>query len=275
MEKIDMHVHTTASDGVFTPKEIIEWALRLNLAGIAITDHDTVEGIKEAFEFLKDNTDFLLIPGIEFSCLYKDSEVHILGYFIDYENEELNRICRKIKDARKNRATKIIEKLRTEGIDITEDDISKMGHVESIGRPHIARIMVKKGYVKDIEEAFHKWIGRNKVAYVERYKISIKEAVGYIKGAGGIAVLAHPGLLKEHIDLLDILNLDIDGVEVYHTKHTEEKCEQLLKIAKENEKFITGGTDFHEPAYNCKPHLGEIHIKKEEIEKMLRKTLEK
>ncbi|MCT4595011.1 MAG: PHP domain-containing protein [Anaeromicrobium sp.] len=271
MEKIDMHVHTTASDGIFTPKEIIEWALKLNLAGIAITDHDTVEGIKEAIETLKDNTDFLLIPGIEFSCLHEGSEVHILGYFIDYENEELNKICRNIKEARKSRALKIIEKLRNKGMDITKDDLVKIGHVESIGRPHIARIMVAKGYVKDMEEAFTKWIGRNRPAYVERYKISIKEAVYYIRKAGGVAVLAHPGLLEEHIDVLDIINLGIDGIEVYHTKHTKEKCEQFEKMAKENDKLVTGGTDFHEPVYACEPHLGKIHIKKQEIEKMLRK----
>lgn len=270
MKKIDMHVHTNASDGVLTPIQVINWAIEANLGGVAITDHDTIDGYIKARNYIKDKDDFLLIPGIEFSCIYKNSEVHILGYLFDCNDKNLNDICDTIKRVRSNRAKEILKKLEEQGILIDESDLNKVGSINSIGRPHIARIMVAKGYAKDIDEAFNKWIGRNQIAYVERYKITIEEAIKYIKDAGGVSVLAHPGLLKPHVSVSEILDKGLDGIEAYHSKHSYEQSERFHKIAKVRNIYVTSGTDFHEPDKDGEIYIGKIHINNDEIEKMLR-----
>ncbi|HHY91304.1 MAG TPA: PHP domain-containing protein [Clostridiales bacterium] len=249
MDIIDMHVHTNASDGVLSPREAVEWAARLGLRGIAITDHDTVGGIKEGLQAAQKCKDFLLIPGIEFSTFYQDTEVHILGYFIDYQNEKLIRISERIRNARFERITKMIEKLNRLGIDIHVSEVFSAFHdAMSIGRPHIARILIEKNYAQSIEEAFHKFLEEGKPAYVERFKLSVEEAINLIRDAHGISVLAHPGLLDDHVDVKEIIDLGIQGIEVYHSKHSYEESQFYLDMAYKRNLLITGGSDYHDKA---------------------------
>ncbi len=260
MSKIDMHVHTKASDGILSPKEAVEWAFRNGLKGISITDHDTVDGIEEACLTAAEYDSFHVIPGIEFSTICNEEEVHILGYHIDYHNDELVALTTKIRDERLNRGEKMIEKLNQLHYSITLEEV--LGHTEGgvIGRPHIARVLAKKGYVGSLQEAFEKLLGKGKPAFIERFKLSPKEAVSVIERAGGIAVLAHPGLLKRNINIMELLNCGIQGIEVYHIKHTATDNRIYLEIAQKYELYITGGSDYHDTFIHGIPAIGSISV---------------
>ncbi|MBF8982131.1 PHP domain-containing protein [Lutibacter sp. B2] len=260
MYGIDMHVHTNLSDGIFLPSEIVDWAVKLGLKGIAITDHDIVDGIELAFERAKKYEDFIVVPGIEFSTIYKKKEVHILGYFIDYKNEEMLDICKKIQLDRQDRAKKMVQNLQRVGLNIKLEEVEDACKKGSVGRPHIARILIANGYASCMEEAFVKWLKKGKPGYVERFKFTIEDAIYYIEKAGGIPVLAHPGLIDKQIDILNIIRKGIKGIEVYHTKHSDLDSENYLKLANEKKLFITGGSDYHDRMFKGIPTLGSVNI---------------
>lgn len=243
MKLIDMHMHTTYSDGKYTPKQLIDMAMKKGLNGISITDHDTVQGLKEANEYANEKK-FLFINGIEFSTFLDDKEIHVLGYKIDYNNENLIKMTKKLKDSRESRGIQMIKKLNELGIKIDESDLYNYS-VESIGRPHIANILVDKGYVKNKDEAFSKYIGNDCPAYVERYKLSVDEAINLIKDSGGISVVAHPYLINNDDYLYKIIDMGIDGIEVYHSKHSYNTSIKYKYIAQKYNLYITGGSDFH------------------------------
>lgn len=270
MKKIDMHVHTTASDGIFSPMEIVESAKKNGLKGIAITDHDTIEGISEAIEASKKYKDFIVIPGIEFSTIFDEVEVHILGYFIDFNNPKILYITEKMKNHRLERGKRIIEKLQEMDVDITLEDIYKVVEEGVIGRVHIGRVLVNKGYVSSINEAFEKFLKKGRPAYVERFKLTIKEAVDMIEISNGIPVLAHPGLIDKKIKLTTIIEKGIRGIEVYHPKHSMIEKEYYLNLAKKYNLFITGGSDYHDGIVNGLPTVGSTAIPYETIMKMKR-----
>lgn len=255
-----MHVHTKASDGILRPKEAVEWAYKNGLEGISVTDHDTVDGIEEACFTAAKYNDFYVIPGIEFSTIYKEEEVHILGYHIDYHNDELVALTKKIREERFNRGKKMIEKLNQLQYSISLKEV--LGYTEGgvIGRPHIARVLVKKGYIGSLQEAFQKLLGKGKPAYIERFKLSPGEAVSVIEGADGIPVLAHPGLLKRNINIMELLSFGIRGIEVYHTKHTAIDNRIYLEIAKKYEMYVTGGSDYHDTFMHGIPAIGSVSV---------------
>lgn len=259
MNLIDMHMHSTYSDGKYTPKELIDMALKKGLNGMSITDHDTVEGLKEANMYAKEKN-ILFINGIEFSAFLDDKEIHILGYKIDYNNKNLIKMTKKLKDSRESRGIQIIKKLNELGLKIDDSDLYKYS-IESIGRPHIANILIDKGYVKNKDEAFSKYIGNNCPAYVERYKLSISETIDLIKGAGGISVAAHPYLINNDEYLYKIIDMGIDGIEVYHSKHSYSTAFKYKYIAEKNNLYITGGSDFHGYATDFN-YLGKVGIKR-------------
>ncbi|MGS0764670.1 PHP domain-containing protein [Syntrophomonas curvata] len=246
----DLHVHTTASDGALTPYEVIDAASSIGLKGIALTDHDTAAGLEPARRYLERNPGLRLelIPGIELNTEAGDEEVHILGYFIDPENAALNQHLRDIRTSRHDRALKIVDRLQQAGLAISFDQVQKLTRGESMGRPHIARALIENGYVNSIEEAFDKYIGRGRPGFVPRYKFLPAEAVELIKGAGGIAVLAHPGLLKVPEKIIEIIKLGIEGLEVYYPEHSGEQQQELAILAGQYKLLITGGSDFHGPA---------------------------
>lgn len=252
--KADLHVHTTASDGIKTPSEIVKIAKSNNLNAIAITDHDTIEGLNEAIE-TGNYLDILVIPGIEFSCSYEDLEVHVLGLFIDYKNKLYNEITNKLKLHRLKRTHRIIEKLNALGMDISIDEVNKLCNNSIIGRPHIARILVDKGYVSNIDEAFKLYLDKGRVAYFPRFKITINEAIEIIQKSNGISVIAHPGIYN--IDINHLLNqFNFDGIEVYHSKHKEEQECVYRKIALERNLIITGGSDYHGDCISKNIYIG-------------------
>ena len=268
MNKLDMHIHTTASDGKLTPIEVVELAIKKNLKGIAITDHDTVNGIIEATEY--NQNDIIIIPGIEFSCIKNNNEIHLLGYFIDYKNDNIINITNKIITHRKNRADKIIKKLNNIGVNIKVEDVLNESKGKSIGRPHIARVLINKNYVNSINEAFEKYLAKGRPAYVKRYKLSLQEGIDLIHNANGIAVIAHPGLLDNSINLKTLIHsYNIDGIEVYHSKHSENQEKQFYKIAINDNLIITGGSDYHGDRKEIAFDLGDKYIDVENIKELL------
>ncbi len=253
--RIDLHVHSTASDGTLTPSEILKLALELNLGAVAITDHDTIDGSKEAQRAgIPSSLKFL--TGVEISAsppsfVNCSGSFHILGYAIKLDDPELNSILRVLQKARRNRNPKIIERLNGLGFDFSMDDVIKEVGVEQLGRPHIARYMVKKRFVNSIDEAFDQYLAHGKPAYEDKYRIVCDQAIEVISGAGGIPVLAHPYLLhiqkrNELVKLIGVLkDMGLQGIEVFYPEHPREETTFYAEIAKQNGLLITGGTDFH------------------------------
>lgn len=252
MINYDMHVHSTYSDGTLSIKEIVNICREKSLTGVAITDHDTVAAFSDKSYLCETSID--IIPGIELSTSYKECEVHILGYYIDYTNENLLKVLDKIRNFRLNRVEAILSKLNDMGYFITmEDVLENITKPASVGRPHIARCLVEKGYFKDTSSVFDNILGNGKPACVDRFKLSPKEGIDIIKDAGGIPVLAHPYVSKsttvssnfsEFIN--DIVSYGVMGIEVYHTLHSKTQEGYLLNYAIKNNLLITGGSDCHE-----------------------------
>lgn len=242
----DLHVHTTASDGIYSPSEVIDQAEELGLSGLAITDHDTVSGLKEAHDYAdKYKKNLLVIPGIEMNTELYENEIHILGYYFNTEDSDLLNRLKEIKQARTERALKMIHRLHTMGMIISFEQVQKIAQGDLIARPHIAQALQDKGYVFSIKEAFEKFIGKGKPAYVPRYKFLPGEAIELIKNAGGISSLAHPGLIKDQSLILEVIKMGIDGLEVYYPEHNIYQENEYITISKRNNILITGGSDFH------------------------------
>lgn len=242
----DLHVHSTVSDGLLSPEEVVEAAFQSDLKGFSLTDHDTLGGIKLARDYLAERKwPLVFVPGIELNTDFQESETHILGYFIHYEDEKLGKRLRQIWSARYERAMKMVERLRIMGLNISFEQVQRIARGDLIGRPHIAKALLEKGYVFSIKEAFQKYIGRGKPAYVPRYKFTPEEAIALIKDAGGVSVLAHPGLVREQDAIPQIIEMGIEGIEVYYPEHSEEQIAEYIALARRKGLLITGGSDFH------------------------------
>lgn len=266
----DLHVHTNHSDGIYSPEAVVDLAVRAKLDGIAITDHDTISAIEISINHSKFYNNFIVIPGIEFGCIHNAEEVHILGYFIDYTDPNIIKITNELRQSRLIRGEKMIDKINALGFNITLDEVKRLSGDAYIGRPHIARVMIDKGYVNSVSEAFDKFLNRGRPGYVERYKITIEETIKLIKNTGGIAVLAHPGLLKD-LSIIDYcISVGIDGLECTHSKHTNNDRENFIKIAKSNNLIITGGSDFHGDTKDVGQLLGKFWIRIDDIQSLRR-----
>ncbi|MBP2627688.1 MAG: hypothetical protein H6Q68_2399 [Firmicutes bacterium] len=243
----DLHVHTTASDGRLSPASIIDQAIQAKLSYIAITDHDTVDGLLQLSTVQQSlPASLFVIPGIELSTDLPENEVHILGYYIDIFNVELCHQLDLLIVHRHERAKQMIIKLNQLGYSITYLRVLELaGQVTSIGRPHIAKALVEKAYFPTIADVFTTLLDKNGPAYVPHYKLTPKQVIELIKIAGGVPVLAHPGLVGNDNIVLDIIDSGILGLEVYHPKHDEGQVEKYLNIANKYKLAITGGSDFH------------------------------
>lgn len=270
---IDLHVHSTASDGTLTPSEIITMAQELGLGAIAITDHDTLAGSKEALGLTRPAT-IELVTGVEISAMPIApfdfiGSYHILGYFIQIDDPALNQTLDNLQQIRRVRNHKILQRLNSMGIMITMEDIQKEVGSGEIGRPHIATALFEKNFVHSINEAFDQYLGEGKPAYVDKQRLNCRKAIQIISGAGGVPVLAHPGLLniEQESDLealiVSLKEKGLKGVEVYYPEHSDLQVQQLLRIASSHDLLVTGGTDFHgdlRPELKMGIGYGALHV---------------
>ena len=254
----DMHVHTSASDGVLPVAEVLRQACRMGLPGIAITDHDTVEGLPAAWSCLEtEQLDLELISGIELNTEVEDGEIHILGYFVDFQCRQLLKDLELIKAARFERAQRMVARLRDMGYAITFEQVQKLAQKDLIARPHVAMALMEKGYVFSIREAFNKYISRGRPAYVPRYRFTPEKAIDLIHAAGGISVLAHPGLLRQPKLVAQILDMGVEGLEVFYPEHTVQETGYFIALAEQRGILVTGGSDFHgNPGETWRNRLG-------------------
>ena len=246
MSLVDLHIHSTASDGKYKPTEIIAKAAGLGLKVVSLTDHDSIEGIAPAIEAVKAFPDLTFIPGVEISTDLPDGEAHILGYFIDYTDPDFKKELEKFRDSRTGRGRRMVEKLNGLGIKIDWARVQEIAGDGAIGRPHVAQAMLEKGYIKTFEEAFDKYIGHGGPAYVEREKMTPEEAVKLILRAKGIPVLAHPFTVKDPAAMVkNLKKVGLMGIEAYYKDNTPAATQNSLKLAKRYGLIATGGTDYH------------------------------
>lgn len=258
----DLHIHTTFSDGQLTPEEVVTAAKAAGLSYIAITDHDNVDGIRHLYEQgLYPGKGIRIIPGIEFSSLAEGHDVHILGYNINIYHQGLLDRLNDVVEGRWARFSKMVSKLQTLGYAISEAEVLQIaGTSKSIGRPHIARVLVQKGFFPNIREVFHEVLGNDKPAYVPHYKLEPAEIVELVHEAGGLAVLAHPKLIGDDGLVERLLELPFDGMEVFYPQHEAEDVARYQKIAVSHHLLITGGSDFHGTLQREPSELGGFTI---------------
>lgn len=252
--KIDLHIHTTYSDGAFSPEQVVDTALENNLDVIALTDHDNILSHKIANDYVKEKGYKLeIIPGVEINTIYKGYEVHILGYFMDTDNPDFVKLLKEQQQARINQTTKIVELLNKKaGIRVKFDDIKALvAPGGSIGRPHIARAITSAGGVANVMEAYSKYINDSSPVYVTRKTVSPHDAVEIIYDAGGIPVFAHPIDVDISEKLIkELTGFGLRGIEAYHRKHSPAVVEYFSSLAEKYGLIITGGSDFHAPSVN-------------------------
>lgn len=249
MKTVDLHTHTSCSDGTFTPEELVEYAADKNLSAVAITDHDILSGIEEA-QAAGDRLGIEVISGVEVSTEYEGSDIHIVGLFIDIFNRELNLKLDAMREKRTKRNMLVVEKLQDIGLKITFDDVKNAAQGGIITRAHFAKALRNKGYISSNQEAFDRYIGRGKPAYVKREVLDWRETISVINNAGGIAVMAHPLLYKfskarlENI-VSDMAMHGLKGIEAYYSTHSPSDVKYIKMIADKNKLKISGGSDFH------------------------------
>lgn len=256
---VDLHLHTTASDGSSTPKELVMAAAEMGLSAIAIADHDSVEGVKEAVDAGK-SAGIEVVPAIEMSSEADSRVVHFLGYFIDFENEQLLKALSDLRDARFARAQKIVDRLKDLGIEIDMEEVLRESAGGAVGRAHIARALAAKGSVSSIRDAFSLHLAEGKPAYVSKLVLEPCDVIRTIHAAGGLVSLAHPALSRAD-DLIDeFVSYGLDALEAYHSEHSSDQVEAYLRLAEEKNLLVTGGSDCHGERSSRGIKLGEANV---------------
>jgi predicted metal-dependent phosphoesterase TrpH len=243
-DKADLHIHTKCSDGLFTPEEIVRKAVHAGLKAISITDHDTVTGIDQAKPLALDSG-LELIPGVEMSSAYKGYDIHILGYFFDYQHSELKRYLDQCRRLRTERAERMVQKLAKMGVKIEIEQIIMKAQNGSVGRPHIAAVLQDGGFVKSFSEAFSKYLGSHSPAYVKSIETHPEEVIRLINGAGGLSFLAHPAQNVPDEILRQLISFGLDGLEIIHPSHDTYRQNYYREIANEYFMLFSGGSDYH------------------------------
>lgn len=268
--KTDLHVHTNVSDGRFSPQEIIKKAVKCGLSVIAICDHDNTNGIASALIAAKAYPQLKIIPGVEISTYAPGNEVHILGYFMDFYNPNLVNTLADSRNSRLERAKGMIARLKKLNIDISWQQVQRTAGESTIGRPHIAQVMLDNGYIKSLKEAFDKYIGLGGPAYIERYKITPLGAVTLIKEADGLPVLAHPLTIEQPEEIIsELKTVGLVGIEVYYNGYTENERNTLLQLANKYNLITTGGSDYHGLDENAETNLGGADVPPEVVEQLM------
>ncbi len=268
--RVDLHTHSTASDGELTPAELVRLALERGLGTIALTDHDSVAGI-DAAQHAARGTPLQVIPGVELSADVEKGEVHVLGYFIDWHDAGFESMLVKFRDGRYGRAEKMARKLTALGAPISFERVKEIAGDASIGRPHVAQALLEAGHVATVTEAFDKYIGRMGPAYVERFRLTPEDAVALILRAGGVPVLAHPREVTHWVEPL--VKAGLLGLEVHYGMYDDLTRAELARLARQSGLIATGGSDFH--GLNKMGHmsgLGENHVPLDVVEKLRKKA---
>jgi predicted metal-dependent phosphoesterase TrpH len=277
MKKVDLHTHSTASDGTFSPSELVDLAVKKGLSAIALTDHDTVDGLEEAIRHSEENyPDFEVVPGIEYSTVRNGKDVHIVGLYIDYKDEEYRAGLQRFIDSRTERNRKICKKLTEAGMPVTYEELVEANPGAVITRAHFGRLLLAKGYVKSISEAFDRFIGDRCPCYVPREKITPQMAIEQILKAKGVPILAHPvlyGLGKDAMDKLvhEMKDAGVVGIEALYATYTPQDERDMKALAEKYDLLISGGSDFHG---SNKPHIdlgtgtGRLSIQYDYLEKI-------
>ncbi len=249
---VDLHIHTTCSDGGLTPSEVVAYAQTRGLHAVAITDHDSVEGNDEAGRAGR-AVGLPVVPGVEISTQWTGVTFHLLGYGLDRLTERVRRAFEFLVESRRRRNPRMIQRLQDLGVDITLDEVLAEAGGSLVGRPHFARVLLRKGVVGSMQQAFDRYLGRGAPAYVNKERLSPAQSADLIREAGGVMVLAHPGLLEGERPgalaevLSHLLSLGLAGIEVYYSRHTPEQVARYGELARRHGLLLTGGSDFHRP----------------------------
>lgn len=249
MSRLDLHLHTTCSDGSLPPAEVLALAHKVGVRALSITDHDTVDGIPEAQQ-AGARMGIEVVPGVEISSRFGDSELHMLGYFLDWKDRDLLDRLGRLRASRHARNPRIIEKLNELGLAVTYEEVKALAGTDSVGRPHIARVLMDKGYVQSAKEAFDRYLAEGAAAYVPRDLPEPAEAVQWIRAAGGVPVLAHPTWVilsgEELFRLVRTLKeAGLLGIEAFYSTHKPQQTSEYLDLARRLDLLVTGGSDFH------------------------------
>jgi len=260
----DLHIHTTASDGLLSSGEVVRKALALGMSAIAITDHDTIDGISAAMN-ASENALPEIIPGIELSAQMDDREIHILGYYIDHAEPDLLALLKILQESRFNRTEKMVKKLNSLGYQISLGEVLDCAGKAAPGRLHVARTLVEKGYLPSESAAFNILLGYRMPGYVERYKLSPQEAIARIRAAGGVAAWAHPYLSGKDSLLTEFISYGLQGLEAYHPDQNRSQSGHYRQLAKLHRLFICGGSDFHGPGVGHTSPLAKCGLSASEL----------
>ena len=256
--KSDLHLHSTISDGLLTPTELVEKAFEAGIRIMALTDHDSTDGLGEAIAAAGNYKDLTLIPGVELSTDTKNGEIHILGYFIDTKSDGLQQTLKSFREDRLNRAKSMVEKLISLGYKITWDEVLRVAGSGSVGRPHIAEILAETGQVSSIKAAFDELIGRNGPAYTERRKMDPETAIELILRHSGIPVLAHPREVDNLDEILpSLVSSGLKGMETYYGLYSIEERTRFQQLCEKHSLLATGGSDYHGPDRAAECDLGD------------------
>ena len=266
---VDLHLHTLASDGRLSPTELVNLAASQGLKVVAVSDHDTTEGLAEAYRAAEQFSDLQIIPAIELSTDIPGDEIHMLGYFLQYEDDEFQAILRRFRAGRLERGRLMVEKLATLGLPVEWERVQEIAGDGSVGRPHIALAMVEKGYFKEPKEAFYDYLGRNGQAYVERKKMTPAEGAEMLARVGGPAVLAHPANLVDlDAKVAELKEAGLVGMEVHYAQYSPDTVDYLLSIARNHDLIPCGGSDYHGLGNSGEPLPGTLGPPMESVERL-------
>ena len=273
MKFADLHLHTQFSDGTFSPEELVAQARLHDLAAVALTDHDTVEGCDRAAVASR-AAGIEFIPGTELTAEQDGHELHILGYFIDTQSPRLLSEIAHFQAVRQNRIREMVARLQALRVPLEAQSVFALANCRSPGRPHVARALVKAGLCANLDEAFERFLKKNRPAWVPKFKMSAASAVELIHQSGGLAVLAHPGLNRSDEVIPAMVEAGLDGIECFHTKHTAATSQHYLQIAERFRLLVTGGSDCHGFSKG-KPLIGSVKIPMEYVEKLRQRATER
>jgi 3',5'-nucleoside bisphosphate phosphatase len=262
----DLHLHTNFSDGTYSPEELVAQAARQGLSAIALTDHDTVEGCPRARAACElHGIEF--IAGTELTAEQEDNELHILGYLFDPENPRFRTEISRFQAVRQNRIREMVSRLNAVRVPITAEEVFAIANCRSPGRPHVARALVKAGFCSSLDEAFERFLKKHRPAWVPKFKMSAADAIELIHHAGGVAVMAHPGLNRTDEVIPGMVDAGLDGLECFHTKHSTSVTEHYLGLAERFHLLVTGGSDCHGMSKG-KPLIGTIKLPYEYVTRL-------